>query len=629
MRHGFQNACGSHTRCFRPIFWIALCFILIAGNETSFADETKRVMLLHSFGPDVKPWSDYARAIRNELNRQSPRPLNIYEHSLVTARSSDENPEIPFVQYLRALYAESQPDLIVSIGAPAAAFVQRHRHELFPTVPMLLTIVDQSRVRYSNLTDNDAVVAVSIDYLSAFRNIVQVLPDTKSVIVVVGSSPIEKYWKKEIGRQVAPLTGRINLQWTDDLSFEDFLKRASELPSYTAIFWELMVVDAAGVPYEEGSALAKLRAVSAAPIFSYTDAFFGKEIVGGPHVPVLEAGQRTAEVAIRILAGEKPSDIKVPSVGMASPKFDWRELQRWGIDESRLPANSEVYFREPSAWERYWWQITIIIATILTQAMLIQGLLYQRYRRRKAEVESVQRRAELAHVNRHVVTSGMSAAIAHEINQPLTAIMSNAEAAELLLKSKKPNIVELKNILTDIRDDDRRASEIIRRLRELMSNKNVDLKPQDLNEIVREAFEITTIQARNFGIKIRQDLAGDPLPILGDPIQLQQVVLNLTVNSIDAVKENHKTQKEIIAQTVRLNDSTVEFSISDSGPGIATEKIDQIFNAFFTTKAAGMGMGLSIARTIIEAHEGVIWAENKAGGGAIFHFRLNIAQRSL
>ena len=128
--------------------------------------ESKRVMLLHSFGREFKPWSEYAKTIRDRTERQSPWPLDITEHSLVTARSSDEDPEAPFVEYLRALFAKRPLDLIVSIGAPAAGFVQRHRQQLFATTPMVFTAVDQRRVQYSDLTANDAVVAVRIDYLA-------------------------------------------------------------------------------------------------------------------------------------------------------------------------------------------------------------------------------------------------------------------------------------------------------------------------------------------------------------------------------------------------------------------------------------------------------------------------------
>ena len=213
--HGHRD-CGA--RCFPSG---------VARLSGWIAAESKRVMLLHSFGLDFKPWSDYAKSIRTELKQQSPWPLDIVENLLVTARSSDDDPEAPFVEYLRALFAKRPLDLIVSIGAPAAAFLQRHRQQLFVGTPMVFTAVDQRRVQYSSLTANDAVVALRINYLSAFENILQVLPDTKDVIVVVGTSPIEKFWKEAIAKEVEPLANRIKLSWTDELSFEALLKKAS------------------------------------------------------------------------------------------------------------------------------------------------------------------------------------------------------------------------------------------------------------------------------------------------------------------------------------------------------------------------------------------------------------------
>ena len=149
---------------FLALISIAQLLIGLCVSAPALSAEPRLVLALHSFGRDFKPWSEYAKAIRLELERQSPWPLDIQEHALVTARTSDDNPELAFVEYLRALYSNRQPDLIISIGAPAAAFVQRHRKQLFATAPMVLTVVDQRRVQYSTLGPNDTVVAVAIDY---------------------------------------------------------------------------------------------------------------------------------------------------------------------------------------------------------------------------------------------------------------------------------------------------------------------------------------------------------------------------------------------------------------------------------------------------------------------------------
>jgi signal transduction histidine kinase len=588
--------------------------------------ESKRVMLLHSFGSEFKPWSEYAKTIREELNRQSPWPLDVTEQSLLTARSGDEDPEAPFVEYLRALFAGRPLDLIVSIGAPAADFVQRHRHNLFATTPMVFTAVDQRRVRYSDLTANDTVVAVRIDYLAAIENILNILPDTKQIAVVVGTSPIEQFWQKEIAREVTPLANRIAFTWYNDLSFEDILKHAAKLPPNSAIFWELMSVDAAGVVHEGNTALERLHAVANAPIFSYDESFFGKEIVGGPLLSVVEGSRKSAAVAIRILGGEKASDIKVPPIGYAAPKFDWREMQRWGISESRLPPGSEILFREPTAWGRYRWQIVVTGIVVLLQTALIVGLLNEHRRRRTAEVESRQRMGELAHLNRQTTAGELSASIAHELSQPLGAILSNTEAVELMLDSPAPKIEEIKAIVADIKRADQRASEVIQRLRRFLTKTRIEARNVDLNEIVSEVMRILAAQAAAHNVAISIVLSPDLLIVKGDRIQLEQVILNLVANAIDALTDTRRVNRQITVQTNRLDVQIAELSVSDTGPGIQPDALKHIFEPFFTTKDSGMGMGLAIARTIIEAHGGRLWAENQASGGAIFHLTLPMSR---
>ena len=372
---------------------------------------------------------------------------------------------------------------------------------------MVLAVVDQRRVGYSVLTPNDTVVAVKIDYRAAFENILRVLPDTKNVAVVVGASPIENYWREEIGNEVRPLANRIAVTWYNNLSFVDILKHAGALPRHSAIFWELMIVDAAGVAHEGGESFTRLHAVANAPIFSYTDAFFGREIVGGPHVPVLEHGQQVAQVAIRILSGEKAGEIKTSPTEFATPKFDWREMQRWGISESRLPPGSQIHFRSPTAWEQYRWQILAIAAVLLLQAAMIIGLLYEHRRRRSAETEARQRLSELAHVNRHATAGELSASIAHELNQPLGAILNNAETGAIIVNSPSPNLNEIKTLFDEIKRDDQRATEVIRRLRRLLSKTTFEAQHIDLNETVGEVFDLLSVQAAERNVTLHSRMA--------------------------------------------------------------------------------------------------------------------------
>ena len=235
--------------------------------------------------------------------------------------------------------------------------------------------------------------------------------------------------------------------------------------------------------------------------------------------------------------------------------------------------------------------------------------------------------AELAHVNRFSTAGELTASIAHEINQPLGAILTNAETAQAILKSQTPdiaelpNIVELKEIVNDILQDDRRATEVIRRMRSLLKKAPFELKSLDLNDLVRETVEFLSSLAVGRKVELVSRIAPDTLPILGDRIQLQQVILNLVVNGIDAMRDTPSENRIITIRTSRI-ENYAQLSVSDRGPGIAEEKLKEIFEPFYTSKAEGMGMGLSIARTIIEAHNGLIWAKNRDHGGATFRIRL-------
>jgi signal transduction histidine kinase len=617
---------------FRTGIVACLCgYLLISASWAVAATdsaEPKRVLMLHSYGRDFKPWSEYARTIRVELERQSPWPLDIQEQTLVTARFADSMPEEPFVEYLAALYGPRPLDLIVSIGAPAAGFVQRRRDRLFRKVPMLLTAVEQRRVDYLRLTGNDTVVSVRSDISGFLGGILQVLPDVRTIAVVTGASPLERYWLTEIKKAAAPLEYRVNFVWYAELPFEEMLRRASTLPPNSAIFWHLLSIDAAGVPREGDAALRELHSVANAPIFSYQEAFFGDGIVGGPMHSVARGSEKAAATAIRLLGGEKPGAIEPVTIDFAVPRFDWREMRRWGISEDRLPSGSQIDFRSPTLFDKYRWQIAMILGVVLLQSGLIAALLHERRGRHLAEIQSRQRLAELAHMNRYSVSGELTTSIAHELNQPLGAILTNAETAELMLKSTSPNIAELREILSDIRRDDQRASDLIRHLRGMLKRAPFDPRDIDLNATISEVVNFVSPLAQAADVKLNCRLAPQELRINGDPVQVQQVVLNLIMNSIDAVSQIENLPRKIEVETGPAG-GCAEISIADSGPGIASDQLKAVFEPFFTTKAKGMGMGLSIARTIVEAHHGRILAENKVDGGARFLIRLPCTRQDL
>jgi signal transduction histidine kinase len=616
--------------CAIPAYCLCVCLlalaVLLPGQASSAPrGESKRVVILHSFGRDFQPWSAYALSIKVELQRQSPWPLEFQEHTLLSARFSDPGSETPFVGYLQSLYAGRQPDIVLSIGAPVARFVQKYRAELFPKTPMVLTAVEQRLVNRIDLTDIDTAIEIHNDFSVFFESILKVLPATQTIGVVIGASPLEKFWLEEAKKEAKPFENRVAFVWYADLPFEEILKQATALPPHTVLFWGLMSVDAAGVTHEGDLALRRLYAVANAPIFSFQEAFFNGDTVGGPMHSIAESGRQTANATIRILGGEIPSNIKVPPIEFASPKYDWREMQRWDISENNLPPGSKVLFREPHIWDRYGWQLTLIAGVILVQGGLIGGLLHERRRRLSAEIESRQRMVELAHLNRNSAAGELTTSIAHELNQPLGSILANTETAESMLKDASPNLGEIREILADIRRDDLRASEVIRRLRSVLKKTPFEMIDLDLNKTAQEVIGFLGAVARGRDIALKCDTTSVDLRVKGDAVQLQQVVLNLILNAMDAIPQGETERREVNVAT-SLSAAGAKISVSDTGSGIAADDLKNVFNPFFTTKPEGMGMGLAIVRTIVEAHHGQVSAENQVSGGAMFTITLPIAR---
>ena len=621
---------GSDNQLYRfltkwlVVFAAAVLVLLLSLGETTA--QPKKIVVLHSYGQNFQNWTQWTREIRNELNRQSPWPLDIQEFSLVTARDGDEAAEAKFVEYFKALYARRLPDLIVSIGAPAARFVQKHRGELFPATPMLLTVVEVRRVEPSMLSEKDAVVGVRFDQVALVENILRLLPETKTIAMIIGNSPPERFWIGEMQRILRPLLEKtkVELIFYNERPFEEILKEVASLPPHHTIYFQQLAVDGVGAVYGDKEPLKRIYEVANAPIFTFDDSYFNGEVVGGPMFSPAEGARPTAAVAVRMLGGEKAGSIKVPPIEFSAPKYDWRELQRWNISESRLPPRSEIYFREPTAWEKYRWQILAIAAVILLQAALILLLLLEYRRRRKAEVESRQRMAELAHMNRQATAGHLSASIAHELNQPLGAILNNAEAVALIINSPSPSLEEIKTIVDDIKRDDQRAAEVIKRLRRLVTKGAFDPQEVDVNEAVREVLQIASAQAAALDVTLDEKLAQERLRVNGDRVQLQQVILNILMNGIDAIAEMPNGVREITCRSWAV-DGQALISIRDTGPGIPSDRMERLFEPFFTTKQDGMGMGLCIAHAIIEAHGGKLSAETRSSG-AVFHISLPLAK---
>jgi C4-dicarboxylate-specific signal transduction histidine kinase len=312
----------------------------------------------------------------------------------------------------------------------------------------------------------------------------------------------------------------------------------------------------------------------------------------------------------------------------ATPIFDWRQLRRWGIRERQLPAGSILQFKPRTLWQQH---ATLMITTgalFLLQSGLIVALVLQSRRRRRAERDAQRRRQELEHMTRVATMGELTASLAHEINQPLAAILSNAQAGRRLLDADRTDLQEIRDILSDIAADDQRAGEVIRRMRALLRKGESDPTTLDVNALVVDVVGLVRGEMILQNVSLGLDLSPDRRWVHGDRIQLQQVLLNLMMNALDAMKDTTGGSRRVVVHTSATNGHAVKVAVEDFGTGVAAEKPEDLFEPFVTTKPHGMGLGLAICRSIIQAHGGRIGSTNNPDRGATFWFTLPGAEEA-
>ncbi|GAB2178411.1 sensor histidine kinase [Dongia sp. agr-C8] len=243
------------------------------------------------------------------------------------------------------------------------------------------------------------------------------------------------------------------------------------------------------------------------------------------------------------------------------------------------------------------------------------------------EQEAEQLRRQVIHLTRVSTLGELSGAVAHELNQPLTAILSNAQAGQRLLNRNAASIEEISSILEDIIEDDRRAGAVLTRLRNLIRNEQVDFSEIDLNEVVAEVFRLVHSEMIERRVEVVLDCTPVLPPVRADRIQIQQVLINLVRNACDAMAAVRWAEHRLVVKTGRRCDESVVITVADNGTGLSQELRDSLFEPFVTTKRNGMGLGLTISRAIISGHRGEIWFEDNLGGGAVFGFSLPAVKR--
>lgn len=535
----------------------------------------------------------------------------IYEEYRDAQRFPDAVDEQRFIDALDAKYRDQTIDLIMTIGPEAVPLAVGIRERIAPGVPVVYGgILEATRQAFAEVEGLHAVVS-RFDLRGTFELARHLQPEAQRAVIFTGSAEFDRSWKSFAEAALADVSD-IEIAFVSDLSLEGFRDRAAALDPSDILIGLTIFEDADGRRFVPADALASIAEMSAAPTYGVYSSNIGRGVVGGSFSTFEDTGAAIAEKALRVL--EDPSGAREAVSVPVSAVLDWRQLRRHDLDPELRPPDSRLLYYDPGIWERYRLEILLALAIILLQASTIAALIIMERRRRRNAEELARRRMEMARLSRIAQLGELSGAIAHELNQPLTSILANAEAGSAMLAQPAPDLAELAEVLRDIAHDDQRAADVIINLRRLMTSDSAGLEDADLNKVVRSTVRLVTSEILSRKIALELKLSSNSLMVKGDVQQLQQVLLNLVINAADAMADQ-TTRHMIIETGLGPKDQRV-LSVTDTGPGLPEALRDNPFKPFATSKVQGMGLGLSISQTIAEAHGGSLRFVSSTRDGA-------------
>ena len=468
---------GNYGQAFVLRLW-ALALVFLVTTSASQAEPPKRVLVLYENSRLLPANIEGDRGLMDAIS-SSGIPVDVRAEFLDYPDFGGDQ----FVQtvstYLREKYHDLEPDIIVGGGAGALDFVLDNRQRLFPHAPVVYMGVPKSILEGRVLPPDVYGIPVEFDAIGTIEQALRWHPKANHLLVVSGDSPEEQRMLAELRRDLPRFGTRLaKVDYLTGLATADIRKRVAAASSDTIIFTPGYYRDATGRSFTPRQAAAQITEASSVPVYAPYNTFIGTGVVGGRVPTFFAMGQAAGGIVNTLVKGETVSGL--PAIMPTQLSVDWRQVERWGIDQTAVPADTLVQFRAPSFWEQYRTAALVTLGILLFQSAILTWLLVERRGRRKAEGAVNKHRFELAHASRLAVAGELTAAIAHEINQPLGAIQNNVATAKLLLKDH-PDSEEVRLILGDIGRDNVRASDVIRQLRRLLEKHEVERQSIDLN----------------------------------------------------------------------------------------------------------------------------------------------------
>jgi signal transduction histidine kinase len=553
----------------------------------------------------------------------APGEVIYYIEHLASFRFREPGFRARLGEWLRWKYRGVRIDLILAQGGEGVLFVHENRAN-WPGVPVVFFEVTPPIHKLPSINHSTGIT-YRPDVPGNVRLVRRLLPQTKTIALIAGASPVERTACAIIGNAIRD-AGGVGLLDLCGLPMKELLHRVSTLPEDVVGFFLVIVVDGAGTTFIAAEVAAHLASAANRPVFGIQSTYMGKGVMGGVVIDFGLIGKAAGEVALRVLRGDDPDAIPTRMVDTNRMVIDARQLERWGIDRKLVPPEAEMLFVEPTLWQTHGRLIFGALTAIVVQALVIGGLLLERRRRREAQMarsRAKELQDQIAHLNRVASLGELAGTIAHELGQPLGAITNNAHATLTLLDRGGGTVPEVREGVNDIAQDAARAAKVLDRVRSYMRRSATEQRLVSVAQIADEVARLLGSAAARRGVTLIVKNASDLPFVLGDEVQLLQVALNLASNAVEAVAAG-ANGRLVVIRTSRTA-GHVELGVEDSGPGVPPNVVARIFEPFFTTKPGGLGMGLAICQTIVQAHGGRIWVDRASQGGAWFRFVLPVA----
>lgn len=605
---------------FRQIgFALLLAVALILANEALSQDDLRPRLLFVVESDSRLP---FARTILNgveqELGSEFTTRSEIYVHYLDMLRFNDPQELELNLSFLVERFDGMGIDAIGVLGSNALSFVMENQDAFAPDAPIVFGAFGEEglkRALSGKTSPRLSGVISPHDFKSTLDLALSVQAEAPEIVFIAGSANFDRQWRTLVTAEVETTYRGVPVRFLPESTSEEYLAEVRALDPEAIVLLLSVNLDASGrrfLPIQFAETLSK---ASAAPVWSVYETQIGLGIVGGS---VEDLNATGSEIGKMLRAAAVGAPLPDPVRMTAVPTVDWRVMQRHDLDVGRLPEGSRILFYQPTLWEEYRVVLLSVAAVVVAQMATIIGLLFhrQRYLRTQASLDS--ERSQLIHVSRNLRLGQLSASLAHEINQPLAAIQANAEAGYRIAGRKPADADEISAIFRDITDDVRRAGSTIAGLRRLIVKGEVARERLDLNEIVRATLPLVRNEMDADGTKVVLALAPGQAEVKGNAAQLQQVVLNLILNASEAMLGLSQSSRTVTLTTATMTDGSVALSVEDTGPGVAPDQRETAFRPFVSSKSSGLGVGLSICRSIAEAHGGTLaFADPKVAGARI------------